>query len=148
MGSSNDKMKVYPHCGARIYINVVFCNSCIEDTTSKLARDPKASDLKMLQMVSIKALETSEAAQTQKTHDKERGAMMENVKTIGIIMTVIGGAIGLWVFTRFTSMAGKFHTWQPPFTEYEITTLIGGGIALILIIIGLINLTKSSKTNS
>jgi len=64
-------------------------------------------------------------------------------KTLGIVLTIIGGAVGIWVFARFTSFAGKFHTWEPPFTEYEITTWIGATIALGLIILGLINLTKS-----
>lgn len=65
-----------------------------------------------------------------------------DMKKLGIVLTVIGGAIGIWVFTRLTSLVGKMHTWQPPFTEYEITTLVGGAIALVLIIVGLINWTK------
>ena len=65
-----------------------------------------------------------------------------DMKKLGIVLTVIGGAIGIWVFTRLTSLVGKLHTWQPPFTEYEITTLVGGAIALVLIIVGLINWTK------
>jgi len=65
-----------------------------------------------------------------------------DMKKLGIVLTVIGGAIGILVFTRLTSLVGKMHTWQPPFTEYEITTLVGGAIALVLIIVGLINWTK------
>jgi len=98
----------------------------------------------MMQSGSADAMKRKNAAQTQKSNNNGYGKKMEQAKTMGIILTVIGGAIGLWVFTRVTSMAGKFHSWQPPFTEYETTTLVGGGIALILIIIGLINLTKSS----
>ncbi len=69
---------------------------------------------------------------------------MEQAKTIGIIALVIGGAIGIWVFTRITNFAGQMHSWQPPFTdtEYEMITLGGAAIALVLIIVGLINLTK------
>ena len=65
-----------------------------------------------------------------------------DTKKLGIFLTVVGGAIGIWVFTRLTSLVGKLHTWQPPFTEYEITTLVCGAIALVLIIVGLINWTK------
>ena len=65
-----------------------------------------------------------------------------NSKELGIVLTVIGGAIGIWVFTRLTSFAGKMHSWSPPFTGYETTTLIGGAIALVLIIVGLNNWTK------
>jgi hypothetical protein len=67
---------------------------------------------------------------------------MEQAKTMGIIFLVIGGAIGIWAFTRITSFAGQLHSWTPPFTEYEMMTLGGGAIALVLIILGLINLTK------
>ena len=70
---------------------------------------------------------------------------MQQSKTLSIILTIIGGAIGLWVFTRFTSFAGQMHTWSPPFSAYEVTTLIGAAIALILIIIGVINLTKKRQ---
>lgn len=73
---------------------------------------------------------------------------MQQTKTMGIILTVIGGSIGIWVFTRFTSLAGKLHTWGPPFTEYEVTTLASGTIALVLIIVGLINLTKKQQVEN
>jgi len=72
----------------------------------------------------------------------------QNYKIGGIILTVIGGAIGVWVFTRLTSLAGKFHSWEPPFTEYETTTIIGGGIAVLFIIVGLIYLTKKREQQS
>jgi len=67
---------------------------------------------------------------------------MQQTKTLGIIQTVIGAAIGIWVFARFTSFVGQLCTWQPPFSEYEITTLIGAAIAIILVIVGVINMTK------
>ena len=63
-------------------------------------------------------------------------------KNLGIILCVLGGTAGIWVFTRLTSLAGKLHSWEPPFTEYETTTIVGGIIAIIFIIVGLINLTK------
>lgn len=48
-----------------------------------------------------------------------------DTKKSGIILTVIGGAIAIWVFTRITSVYGKLHSWEPPFTEYETTTIVG-----------------------
>ena len=66
-------------------------------------------------------------------------------KTLGIIYSAIGGAVGFWVFARFTSFNGRFYTWSPPFSEYEATTLIGAAIALTLIIIGLVTITKKQQ---
>lgn len=65
-----------------------------------------------------------------------------DTKTQGIISTVVGGAIALWVYTRFTSLMGQMHTWQPPLEDYEIYTFIGAAAAVILIIVGLIRITK------
>jgi hypothetical protein len=66
----------------------------------------------------------------------------EQRKNLGIILLVLGGAAGIWVVTRLTSMAGKIHSWEPPFTSYEVTTIIGAVIAIFLIILGIINVTK------
>lgn len=63
-------------------------------------------------------------------------------KTLGIIFTILGGTAGLWAFIRSTSFAGQIHSWQPPFTSYEVTTIIGAGIAVVLLIVGIINLTR------
>lgn len=70
------------------------------------------------------------------------------LKNLGIILCVLGGAVGAWVFTRLTSVVGKLHSWEPPFTEYETTTIIGACIAVLLIIIGLISLTKKKEPQS
>lgn len=75
----------------------------------------------------------------------EKELIMQQEKTKGIILTIIGGAIGVWVFTRLTSFAGQLKTWAPPFTGYEVSTLVGAGIALILIIVGVIKLTKKQQ---
>jgi uncharacterized paraquat-inducible protein A len=63
-------------------------------------------------------------------------------KTLGVILTVLGGAAAVWAFMRVTSVEGQTYTWQPPFASYEVTTLIGGAIALVVLIVGLTNLTK------
>ena len=70
---------------------------------------------------------------------------IKEAKTTGIICLVIGGAVGIWTFIRATSFSGQFHSWTPPFTQYETITLIGGGFALILIIIGLLNLSMKDN---
>jgi Protein of unknown function (DUF3185) len=69
-------------------------------------------------------------------------------KTPGIILTVLGGAAGLWTFTRVTSFTGQMHSWLPPFTSYEVTTLIGGAVAVVMLIVSLINLTKKAERQS
>ena len=70
-------------------------------------------------------------------------------------MCVIGGVLGVWVITRFTSFAGQLHSWSPPFSEYEVVTLVGLGAAAIFVIVGLILLmlgftrkSESHLTNS
>ncbi len=55
---------------------------------------------------------------------------------------IAGGTLGLWVFLGLTSFAGRSHTWSPPFSEYEITTLIASGIAILLVVAGIIALEK------
>jgi hypothetical protein len=71
--------------------------------------------------------------------------------TIGIIACVIGGVLGVWVITRFTSFAGQLHSWSPPFSEYEVVTLVGLGAVAIFVIVGLILLmlgfTKKSGSH-
>lgn len=54
---------------------------------------------------------------------------------------VAAGVIGVWVFVRMTSLAGKMHTWSPPFSEYETWTLIAAGVAVLFLLIGIRQLT-------
>jgi hypothetical protein len=74
-------------------------------------------------------------------HLSKKGIQV-NYKPLGIIFTVIGGVVLIWVITRFTSFAGQLHSWSPPFAEYEIITLVGAGISVFLIIFGLICISK------
>ena len=66
-------------------------------------------------------------------------ALMNNSKNVGIALIVIGGAIGFWVYTRMTSLAGKLVSWSPPFTdtEFETSTFVGAGIGVLCLIIGI-----------
>ena len=50
-------------------------------------------------------------------------------KTVGVVCTVLGGALGLWVIARLGSAAGMQQTWAPPFARYEWVTRGGGGVA-------------------
>jgi hypothetical protein len=61
---------------------------------------------------------------------------------LGITLTVLGGGGALWVFSRVTSVLGKFHTWEPPFSDYEVSTLVGAGIAAFLVIAGLVCMVR------
>ncbi len=62
-------------------------------------------------------------------------------KTAGIICTVLGGALGLWVITRLSSVFGQQQTWAPPFETYEVNTLFVAAVAAVLLIVGLARLT-------
>lgn len=65
-------------------------------------------------------------------------------KTLGIILTVIGAVCDIWSYTRITSITGQMHTWSPPFESYEIITIICGIFGVILIIAGIIFLSKKT----
>ena len=67
---------------------------------------------------------------------------MKEDRTVGIFLMIAGGMLGVWVFMSLTSYAGRLYTWSPPFSEYEVTTLIAGGIAIALVIAGIIALEK------
>lgn len=67
---------------------------------------------------------------------------MQLSKTLGIVLTVLGAAVGVWAFTRVTSVMGQLHTWQPPFSTYETITVIGAAISIVLIILGIIALVR------
>ena len=67
-------------------------------------------------------------------------------KTLGIILTVLGGAGVIWTYTRVTSLYGQMHTWSPPFSGYETSTIAGGVLTLALLIVGVVFLAvKRSK---
>lgn len=67
---------------------------------------------------------------------------MRITKTTGIICTVLGGMLSLWVIARLSSAAGWQQTWAPPLVEYEWITLLGALVAAGLLIFGLIGMTK------
>lgn len=70
---------------------------------------------------------------------------MRSPKTVGIVCTVLGGALGLWVITRLSSVFGQQQTWAPPFEAYEWTTLLGAILAAGLLIVGLVRLTRPEE---
>ena len=39
--------------------------------------------------------------------------------TVGIVCTVLGGMLSLWVIARLSSAVGRQQTWAPPFAHYE-----------------------------
>ncbi len=51
---------------------------------------------------------------------------MKASRITGVICTVLGGALGLWVITRLSSVAGRSYSWSPPFADYEAATLAVG----------------------
>lgn len=63
-------------------------------------------------------------------------------RILGIVCTVLGGALVLWVTARLSSALGQQQTWAPPFESYEWTTLAGAALAAGLLIVGLVRLTQ------
>ena len=58
--------------------------------------------------------------------------------TAGVICTVLGGMLSLWVIARLSSTLGRQQTWAPPFAPYEWVTLVGAVGAAALLIVGLL----------
>lgn len=59
----------------------------------------------------------------------------------GIVCTVLGGMLSLWVIARLSSVVGWQQTWAPPFGQYEWVTLGGATGAAGLLIVGLLQWT-------
>ena len=66
-------------------------------------------------------------------------------KATGVVCTVLGGAAALWVVARLSSITGWQQTWAPPFAPYEWVTLGGAGVAVMLLIVGLLQLTRPQR---
>jgi TRAP-type C4-dicarboxylate transport system permease large subunit len=81
-------------------------------------------------------------------HVRKGAEIMRDTKTTGIVETVAGGALALWVYVRFTNVAGQLHTWSAPFDDYELNTLLVGALAFLLLVAGVVRLTKPKKTVS
>jgi len=67
-------------------------------------------------------------------------------RTLGIVLAIFGVMVAIWVFVRMTSIVGQMKTWGPPFTDYEATTLAGGGLAAALLIVGIVLSVKRPTT--
>lgn len=67
---------------------------------------------------------------------------MSSRKITGIVCTVLGGMLSLWVIARLSSAAGWKQTWAPPFATYEWVTLVGAVGAAGLLIVGLLHWTS------
>ena len=65
--------------------------------------------------------------------------------TAGVICTVLGGMLSLWVVARLSSTLGRQQTWAPPFAPYEWVTLGGAVGAAGLLIVGLLRWTVSAS---
>ena len=67
---------------------------------------------------------------------------MNTSKTTGVVCTVLGGTLGLWVIARLANFVGMRQTWAPPFARYEWITLLGAVAAVLLLIVGLVRWTR------
>jgi len=67
---------------------------------------------------------------------------MNTSKTTGVVCTVLGGTLGLWVIARLANFVGMQQTWAPPFARYEWVTLLGAVAAALLLIVGLVRWTR------
>jgi hypothetical protein len=68
-----------------------------------------------------------------------------NKKTLGIVFSVIGLAGGVFAYARLTSLYGQMHSWSPPFDGFEISTILIGIVALVLLIAGIIFWSKKTE---
>jgi hypothetical protein len=66
----------------------------------------------------------------------------------GIVCTVLGGMLSLWVIARLSSTLGRQQTWAPPFAPYEWVTLVGAVGAAGLLIVGLLCWTPFAAENT
>lgn len=66
----------------------------------------------------------------------------------GIVCTVLGGMLSLWVIARLSSAVGWQQTWAPPFAPYEWVTLGGAAGAAGLLIVGLLQWTPFADGNT
>ena len=66
-------------------------------------------------------------------------------KTVGVVCTVLGGTLGLWVIARLANFVGMQQTWAPPFARYEWVTLLGAVAAALLLIVGLVRWTRPQE---
>ena len=60
---------------------------------------------------------------------------MRSSKAAGIVCTVLGGMVSLWVIARLSSAVGWQQTWAPPFAQYEWVTL-GGAVGAAGLLVG------------
>ena len=60
----------------------------------------------------------------------------------GVVCTVLGGMLSLWVIARLSSTLGRQQTWAPPFATYEWVTLAGAVGAAGLLVVGLLRWTS------
>ncbi len=58
-------------------------------------------------------------------------------KSLSVGLVLVGGGGLFWVFIRMTNLVGRLHTWSPPFDNYELTTLLGGVVALLSLAVGI-----------
>lgn len=73
---------------------------------------------------------------------------MKASRTTGVVCTVLGGALALWVVTRLASALGQQQTWAPPLVRYEWVTLAGAALAAGLLIVGLVRWTRPQGRRS
>lgn len=73
---------------------------------------------------------------------------MRFTKATGIVCTVLGGMLSLWVIARLSSAAGWQQTWAPPLVEYEWITLLGAVVAAGLLIFGLLGVTQPTSNET
>jgi hypothetical protein len=117
-------------------ITMLKCPSCGELSDFGLSKCSKCEDsLRGAERVDV----VLPRVQSEVASNDQRGSGSKN---LGIVLTVTGLGVGIWALTRVTSTAGQFFTWSPPFSEYEIATLVGAGISAVLLIVGLISLTS------
>ena len=110
-----------------------------EADSEKAASSARAREGELGESVTRQARQR-ETIEPTREHSASRSTASRVLAAIGIVLTVSGGALGLYAYSRYTSIIGQFHTFTPPFTAYETITLVTAGIGMVLTISGLTTL--------
>lgn len=116
-------------CGYKSEYHFQTCPTCSWDLREGIYRDPQKASAKPSEVPSAPKPVSGQGAQK---------------KTLGIIFSVIGIVGLIFAYTRVTSLYGQMHSWSPPFDSFEISTIIIGVVALVLLIVGIIFWSKKS----
>jgi len=75
---------------------------------------------------------------------------MNAKQQVGVVLLVAAAIAGFWSFNRYSGLVGQLHSWAPPFSQYEVYTIVGGLVAVLCLVSGLrmLNAKKPEKSEA